>query len=161
MIRYLILTIALIFCAVPATAKPMIFGISSANVYGAIATHTQEADPHTGYMLKAVPTNSKAAAYTVGTDNANECYGGIIYVTSAAVITACDGLTTGMNFTVITVGAIAVSVDPQDDDLIVLDGTALTDGQAITNTSTAGDIAACSYYDATGWHCSTNSWVGP
>lgn len=109
----------------------------------------------------AITTNSKAAAYTVGTDNLCECYGGVVYVTSAATITACDNLAAEMNFTVITIGAIAVSVDPQNDDLVVRDGTAQTDGQAITNTSTAGDIATCSYYSVDGWYCATNGWTGP
>lgn len=154
-------------------------------VSGAITTHSAASDPHTGYMLESnIGTGAsnyvqltaaaklsagldspaiakKSAAYTVGTDDPRECYGGIIYVTSAATITACDNLADGMNFTVLTVGAIAVSVDPQNDDLMVLDGTALTDGQAATNTSTAGDIATCSYYDATGWYCATNAWTGP
>lgn len=105
--------------------------------------------------------NSKAAAYTVGTDAAKECYGGMIYVTSAAVITACDGLASGMSFAVKTVGAIAVSVDPQSDDLMILDGTAGADGEAATNLSTAGDMIVCTYYDATGWDCTSNGWTLP
>lgn len=100
-----------------------------------------------------IETASKAAAYTVGTDSAAECYGGMIYVTSAAVITACDGLTDGMNFCVATKGAIAVSLDTQSDDLMYLNGTALDDGDKATNTSTTGDQICCSYYDATGWWC--------
>ena len=106
--------------------------------------------------VAAVPAN-KTAAYTIGTDNAKECYGGVVYVTSAAVITACDALASGMNFTVVTIGAIAVSLDTQTDDLMYLDGIALDDGDRATNTSTTGDIITCTYYNATGWYCASGS----
>jgi hypothetical protein len=97
--------------------------------------------------------NSKAAAYTVGTDNSKECYNGTIHITSAAIVTACDALATGMNFTVITRAAVAVSVDTQSDDRMVLDGVALDDGDKATNTSTIGDIIYCEYESTDGWYC--------
>jgi hypothetical protein len=99
-----------------------------------------------------------AASYTVGTTDPNELYGGVIYVTSAATITI-PAVAAGASFTVITIGAIAVSVDPNASDLIVLDGTALSDGDKITNLSTAGDIAVFTYYDGTGWYAATNGWT--
>jgi len=101
---------------------------------------------------------SKAVAYTAGTDDPEEMYGGIIYVTAAATITL-PAATAGMSVTVVTIGAVAVSVDPNIADLIYLDGTALDDGDKITNLSTAGDIAVLTYYGATGWYASTNSWT--
>jgi hypothetical protein len=104
--------------------------------------------------------NSKAAAYTVGTDDSKECYNGTIHVTSAAVITACDALATGMNFTVVTRGNIAVSVDTQTDDRMVLDGVALDDGDKATNTSTIGDTIYCEYESAAGWYCWSGSTDG-
>jgi hypothetical protein len=107
----------------------------------------------TGLLSGGVITNSKSANYIIGTDNAAECYGGIIYVTSTCDITACDNLAAGMNFTVITIGATQVDVDVQADDLMNLDGTPLNDGDKAVNTSTAGDIISCYYYDATGWYC--------
>jgi hypothetical protein len=96
-----------------------------------------------------------AASHTI---SANECYGGIHYVTGAATITL-PPVEAGMSITIITIGAIAVSVDPDNADLIYLEGTALDDGDKITNTSTAGDIAVLTYYDSTGWYASTNSWT--
>lgn len=99
-----------------------------------------------------------AANYTIGTTDANELYGGVIYVTGAATITI-PAVAAGASFTVVTVGAVAVSVDPNAADLIVLDGTPLSDGDKITNLSTAGDIAVFTYYDATGWFASTNGWT--
>jgi len=107
--------------------------------------------------LNDITTASKSAAYTIGTDSAQECYGGVIYVTSAAVMTACDALTAKMSFSVITIGAIAVSVDVQADDKMVLDGTTLDDGDKATNTSTTGDLIVCTYYSADGWYCASGS----
>ena len=105
-----------------------------------------------------VVTKSTAASYTIGTTNSRELYGGVIYVTGAATITI-PAVADGASFTVITIGAVAVSVDPNAADLIMLDGTALADGDKVTNTSTAGDIAVFTYYDATGWYCASNTWT--
>lgn len=106
----------------------------------------------------SAPTKITAADYTVGTTDSRELYGGTIYVTAPATITI-PAVAVGGSFTVITVGAIAVSVDPNAADLIVLDGTAQADGEKITNLSTAGDIATFTYYDGTGWAASTNGWT--
>jgi hypothetical protein len=100
-------------------------------------------------------TEKHAASHTI---SAAECYGGVHYVTSAATITL-PAVADGMSVSVVTIGAIAVSVDPNASDLIYLDGTALDDGDKITNTSTAGDVAVLTYYDATGWHATTNGWT--
>lgn len=105
----------------------------------------------------AITTNSKAANYTIGTDDAKECYGGVIYVTSTCDITACDALAAGMAFTVITIGATQVDVDVQADDKMILDGTTLDDGDKAVNTSTTGDSIVCTYYSADGWYCMSGS----
>lgn len=107
--------------------------------------------------VKAVTLN-KASSYTVGTGSASEAYGAIIYVTAAATITL-PAVASGMSVTVITVGAVAVSVDANAADKIYLDGTALDDGDKITNTSTSGDIAVLTYYSADGWYATTNGWT--
>jgi hypothetical protein len=75
----------------------------------------------TGLLSGGVVTKSTAAAYTIGTTNAAESYGGVIYVTSAAVVTA-PAVAAGMSFTVITIGAIAVSLDMNASDKMYLDG---------------------------------------
>jgi hypothetical protein len=103
-------------------------------------------------------TISKAANYTLGTDAATEAYGYTVYVTSAATITL-PAVAVGMSVAVVTIGAIAVSVDPNAADKIYLDGAALSDGDKITNTSTSGDVAVLTYYGADGWYASTNGWT--
>ena len=110
----------------------------------------------TGLLSGGVVTNSKSANYTVGTDNAAESYGGIIYVTSAATITA-PAVATGMSFHVITIGATAVSVDVNASDRMYLDGTALDDGDKATNTSTTGDMISFYYESAAGWYVISGS----
>lgn len=113
-----------------------------------------------GTNITAIPTTVKitAASYTVGTTSAQELWGGTIFVTGAATITI-PAVVAGQSFTVITEGAVAVSVDPNAADLIVLDGTALADGDKITNLSTAGDMAVFVARDATGWSAQTNGWT--
>jgi len=110
----------------------------------------------TGLLAGGVVTNSKAAAYTIGTDNAMEAYGGVIYVTDAAVITY-PAVATGMHFTIITIGAVAVSGDPNNSDKQYLDGTLLDDGDKVTNTSTTGDLIVVTYFSADGWYTISGS----
>tara|TARA_Y100000593_G_scaffold26096_1_gene51900 strand:+ start:7351 stop:9492 length:2142 start_codon:yes stop_codon:yes gene_type:complete len=104
---------------------------------------------------KKVQISSYSGNQTLTT---TECFGYIVYVTGAATITL-PTVADGMSLTIITIGAVAVSVDPNAADKIFLDGVALDDGDKITNASTAGDIAVLTYYSADGWHASTNGWT--
>jgi hypothetical protein len=114
-------------------------------------TLTDDADGNSLHYHGTV-TKTTAASYTIGTTNVNEKYGGVIYVTGAATITI-PAVATTMSFTVITIGATAVSVDPDDADKMYLDGVLLDDGDKATNTSTTGDTLVCSYFSADGWYC--------
>lgn len=104
-------------------------------------------------------TNSKSGAYVIGTDSAAEAYGGMIYVTSAATITA-PAVVAGMNFCVATIGATAVSLDMNTSDKMILNGVELHDGDKATNTSTTGDMICCTYYSADGFWCLGSSVDG-
>jgi len=108
----------------------------------------------TGGAVK-VFTEAHAANHTL-TDS--ECYGSVYYVTAAATLTL-PAVAAGMNITVITTAAVAVSVDANASDLINLDGTALDDGDKITSGSTAGEVAVLTYRDATGWFAVTDGWT--
>lgn len=105
-----------------------------------------------GYKIN---TNSYSSNQTL---TASQCYGSVIYVTGAATITL-PAIADGMSVTIVTVGAVAVSVDPNASDKLVLDGTTLDDGDKATNTSTTGDIIVLTYYSADGWYASSNSWT--
>lgn len=96
----------------------------------------------------------KSANYTIGTDDANECYGGVIYVTAAATITGCL-MDADTHYTIITIGAFAVSYDPNAVDNVMLD-TSVTpggDGVAVTNSSVHGNKLVCSAYTAATMYC--------
>ena len=127
----------------------------SANVVAALSGATVASTTIDKTSTVEAYTEKHAASHTI---SAAECYGGIHYVTSAATITL-PPVADGMSVSIVTIGAIAVSVDPNASDLIYLDGTALDDGDKITNTSTAGDVAVLTYFDATGWYATTNSWT--
>ena len=102
-----------------------------------------------------IGTSTYSASQTL---TATECKGYVIYVTGAATITL-PSVADGMHVTVITIGDVEVSVDPNASDKIWLDGVALDDGDKITNGSASGDIAVLTYYSADGWHGSTNGWT--
>lgn len=100
-------------------------------------------------------TEKHGASHTI---SANECYGGVHYVTAAATITL-PAAADGMSVTIISVGANAVSVDPNASDLLVLDGATLGVGNKATSPGGAGDIIVLTYYDATGWYAASNTWT--
>jgi hypothetical protein len=93
---------------------------------------------------------------------AAECLGQVYFWTGTGTVTLpiISGVSDGASVGIYTVGAIAVHIDPNAADLIVRDGVAQSDGEKISNQSTAGDVAVCYYYDSTGWACSTGSTSG-
>jgi hypothetical protein len=93
---------------------------------------------------------SKAAAYTLGTDDSNEAYGYTLLVTSTATITL-PAVVQGMSVLVYSTTAAAVSVDPNPSDRIILNGTALTGGNKVTSASGAGDFIYLFADSGDGW----------
>lgn len=133
---------------------------NNANATGGFSTGTGTATLtnktiNNGTNTLAVNTASYAANHTATTA---ECYGSVLYVTAAATITL-PAVAAGMSLTVITIGAVAVSVDPNASEILVLDGTALTGGHKATNLSTAGDIITLTYYGSGSWHGASNAWT--
>lgn len=137
-------------------ASPTFTGTPAAPTAALGTNTTQVATTAFVQQERAIVTKNTAASYTIGTTDPRELYGGVIYVTGAATITV-PAVAAGASFTVITIGAVAVSVDPNAADLIYLNGTALADGDKITNASTTGDMAVFTYYDSTGWVAQTNT----
>ena len=82
-----------------------------------------------------------------------QCCGSVIFVSAAATITlaAVSGINEGCNVTIYSTGANAIHVDPADADRIVLDGTALGDGNKLTSASAAGDYITVIKDGAVGW----------
>jgi len=65
----------------------------------------------------------------------------------------------GMNFCIVTLGAIAVIADTNAADGYLMDGVTGTEGKNLTNTSTAGDMACFEYYTADDWLITTDGWT--
>ncbi len=99
----------------------------------------------------------EAILSTSHTLDADSCKGYVFYVTGARTITL-PAAVDGMSMSFFTIGANAISIDCNGGDLFMLDGTALSDGDKITNTSTSGDAAVITYYNETGWYAHTNGW---
>jgi hypothetical protein len=110
-----------------------------------------------GGTQSLTPVADTAANFAANFTGAN-LYGGT-FICNAAGTLQLPAVAVGMNFTIITLGAIAVSADTNINDLMILDGTALNDGDKATNLSTAGDIIVFQYYDATGWVATSNGWT--
>jgi hypothetical protein len=91
--------------------------------------------------------------------SAEECFGSVYYITAASVTLTLPAAVDGMSITVICTTANVGIVDSNASDLIILDGTALDDGDSIDSPGAAGDVVVLTYYDATGWFASSNTWV--
>jgi hypothetical protein len=85
-------------------------------------------------------------------------YGGT-FIANATGTCQLPVMGVGMNFTIITLGAIQVIIDTNVADGYLADGTTGVEGANITNLSTAGDIAVVQYYTADDWLITTNGWT--
>lgn len=128
-------------------------GVDYTETAANIAGHLAGIDSALAFVTKTTNAN-----YTIGNTDARELRGGVIYVTGAATLTV-PAVASYMHFTVLTVGNVAVSVDFDAADRVLLDGIALDDGDKITNLSTAGDVAVVTYESASGFYASTNGWT--
>ena len=108
-------------------------------------------DPEAGTfddLLALAPDISVATDTTL---TAAQCRGNIIYVTATATITLPAVTGDGMIVTVYSTTAAAVHVDANSSDRIVLNGTALDEGDKITSESQAGDFIALHNDTSAGW----------
>ena len=85
-------------------------------------------------------------------------YGGT-YICNGAGTAILPLMAVGMNFTIITLGAIAVVIDTNINDGYLADGTTGVEGAQLTNTSTAGNMAVIQYYTTDDWLITTDGWT--
>lgn len=131
-----------------------------------VATHMGDADHgqvawssgvasvqgHTRFIEKHGTTHTLTAA---------ECYGAVYYITASGVTLTLPAAADGMSIRVICTTANVGIIDANASDLIILDGTALDDGDSIDSAGAAGDVVDLHYYDSTGWFAVSISgtWV--
>jgi len=103
------------------------------------------------------PVTGHAADFAAEFTGAN-LYGGTFVCSEAGTI-QLPVMGVGMNFTVITLGALAVVIDTNGADGYLHNGVTNAEGKNLTNLSTAGDIAVVQYYTADDWLITTNGWT--
>lgn len=104
----------------------------------------------TGTLSGKVGVITKAANYTLGTDSANEAYGYLLTMTATGTVTL-PAVVVGMSVCVYSTTAAAVHVDPNASDRIILNGTALDDGDKLSSSSAAGDYICVIGESSSGW----------
>jgi hypothetical protein len=110
-----------------------------------------------GGIEALTPVVDAAADFAANFTGAN-LYGGTFICDTAGTI-QLPAIGAGMNFTIITKGDIAVVVEPDSSDMMMLDGVDLDDADSATNTSSAGDIIVFQYMSAAGWVATSNGWT--
>lgn len=121
-----------------------------ANTANLIPTGSTSAFQITGTLSGKIGVITKAADYTLGTDSANEAYGYLVTMTATGTVTL-PAVSIGMSVCVYSTTAAAVHVDANASDRIILDGTALADGDKVSSASGAGDFICLVAESANGW----------
>jgi hypothetical protein len=124
---------------------------------GAISDNAVDYSATAGSVKALTPVVDAAADFAANFTGAN-LYGGTFICDTTGTI-QLPAVAAGMNFTIITKGAIAVVVEPNASDMMMLDGTDLDDADSATNLSTAGDIIVFQYMSAAGWIATSNGWT--
>jgi hypothetical protein len=122
-------------------------------VAGAAALHMRDELGNTGAVgFKKNIVDTTAGALDLSSA-AHKIADYIHEISSAGTVTlpAVTAALYGARMTVMVTAAVAVSIDPNGSDRIVLAGTALTDGNKITNDSTAGSFVELYCDGANGW----------
>jgi hypothetical protein len=103
-----------------------------------------------GNLAGKIVTAAKSSAYTLGTDNPIEAYGGVVVLTGAAVVTL-PAAVVGMSFCVYANTTAKVSVKAgTSDHWIMTDATALDNGDKISATGTQSFVCGVCL-EATHW----------
>ena len=111
-----------------------------------------------GGLAALTPVTGATEGFAAGFTGAN-LYGGTYIANSDGGDLTIPSIAVGMNFTIITLGAIQIVVEPSDTDNMILDGTALDNNDSATNLTAAGDIIVFQYYDADTWLATSNGWT--
>ena len=102
----------------------------------------------TGSMSAGIPSVADADAHAV---TGAEAYGYMGWATGTGTWTL-PAAVAGMNLCIYSTIAAAIVINPDDSDVIYLNGTALSAGDSITSASGAGDFICLIARDGTNWH---------
>jgi hypothetical protein len=105
----------------------------------------------TGTISGALPINSDANGMSQGEMTTAGMYGTVFFATGAGTWNL-PAAAAGMSILVYSTTAAAIVINPDNSDVIVLNGTALSAGDSITSASGAGDYIALVAIDATTWY---------
>lgn len=105
----------------------------------------------TGTISGKIPMITKSDDYTLGTDDAQEAYGYMVWMSGNKTLTL-PAVSAGMSVCVYSTDATAKMIDPNANDGI-RNGTATrnADGHKITSSGAAGDFACLVADSADGW----------
>ena len=101
----------------------------------------------TGTISGAIPSTTDADGQTL---SAAQQYGYAHWATGAGTTNLVTAVA-GMSLVVYSTTAAAVVINPANDDVIILDGTALSAGDSITSASGAGDFIALVSHENGKW----------
>jgi hypothetical protein len=93
----------------------------------------------TGTLQGAIKVNTDANGMSSAEMTTAGVYGAF-YVASGAGTWNLPAVASGMNICIYSTTAAAIVVNPDDGDVITLNGTALSAGDSITSASGAGDF---------------------
>jgi hypothetical protein len=122
-----------------------------------LTTDSVDYDNTTGSVKALTPVHDDADNFAANFTGAN-LYGGT-FVANGTGDVDLPAPVSGMNFTVITFGDIAVSILPDAGDDLILDGVQLDDNHDALNGSSAGDIIVIQFDDVDGWLAESNGWT--
>ena len=122
-----------------------------------LSTDSVDYTKTTGSVKALTPVTDDCDNFATAFTGAN-LYGGT-FIANATGTCQLPEMAAGMNFSIITLGAIAIIIDTNAADGYLHNGVTGVEGANITNTSTAGDIAVVQYYTADDWLITTNGWT--
>lgn len=125
---------------------------------GKVLTSNATGGPPSMEYPGKIATKTATAAYTAGTTDPREAYGGVVYTSNTGTI-SLPAIASGMSVSIIATAAVAVTIDPNGTEKILLDGVDATAGVTIVSPGAIGDVAVLTYYGAGVWYASTNSWT--
>lgn len=115
----------------------------------------------TGNISGKVPMITKSDNYTLGTDDAQEAYGYMVWMSGDAKILTLPAVAAGMSVCVYSTDALTKVVDPNGSDGIRMGAARDTDGHKITSPGAIGDFVCLVADSADGWTVlgKSGTWV--